>query len=225
LSSLFGQVSPCATQLDISTEQEKYVSGVTQAEEDRENRLLAYSSEEYYSVYRRNNPDTAATRVVNVDYVKGRGKQFTEVKREGSGLIQSRLLDKVVNEQLELSKPTNRVKALITAGNYQMRLACKQKYKERECARLELVPRRSEQWLINGYVLVDANSFHLVWVEGVLAKKPTFWALRPQLVREYFDNKDGVFLASNVKSSAGSLLLGNTQVNIQYEYRDVHWSA
>jgi hypothetical protein len=213
--------TPCVnTPGTIQPEQQRYVDGITAAEKDRESGLAGYSSVETYLVYRRGSQDAAARRVVTVEYVRGKGKTYREDSRGGSSVIQGRLLDKLVSEQLVASKPGNREKALLTIDNYQMRLVCPEPWGDRRCAKILLTPRKANKYVLNGFVLVDLNTYHLVHVEGTLAERPSFWAGYPKVKRDYSDQK-GFFLADHVTSTAGSLLLGETQVEIKYEYSSI----
>jgi hypothetical protein len=193
------------------------VDGITAAEKGRESSLAGYSSVETYLVYRRGSHDVAARREVKVEYVRGKGKTYKEDSRDGSSMIQGRLLDKLILEQALASKPGNREKALLTIDNYQMSLVCPESWGGRPCAKIMLVPRKANKYVLDGFVLVDLSTYHLVHVEGTLAERPSFWAGYAKVVRDYSDQKR-FFLATHVTSTAGSLLLGETQVDITYTY-------
>jgi hypothetical protein len=215
--------TPCVnTPGTIQPEQQKYVDGITTAEKYRESSLAGYSSVETYIVRRRGSFDVAATREVRVEYVRGKGKTYKENKnsRSGSSIIQGRLLDKLISEQALASKPGNREKALLTIDNYQMRLVCPETFNRRPCAKIMLTPRKTNKYVLNGFVLIDLDNCHLVHVEGTLAERPSFLAGYPKVVRDYSDRK-GVFLADRVTSTAPSLLLGETTVEIKYEYPSI----
>jgi hypothetical protein len=213
--------TPCvSTPGTIQPEQQRYVEGITAAEKGRESGLAGYSSVETYIVHRRGSSDVAARRVVAVEYVRGKGKTYKENSRDGSSMIQGRLLDKLISEQVLASKPGNRENALLTIDNYQMRLVCPETFGGRSCAKVMLTPRKSNKYVLNGFVLIDASNYHLVHVEGTLAERPSFWAGYPKVVRDYSDQK-GFFLATQVTSTAGSLLLGETQVDITYTYSSI----
>ena len=204
----------------VQPEQQRYVDGITAAENDRERSLAGYSSVETYIVYRRGSHDPAAKREVKVEYTRGKGKTHKEISREGSTIIQGRLLDKLISEQLLASKPGNREKALLTVDNYQMRLVCPEPWGGRPCAKIILTPRTKNKYVLDGFVQIDLNTYHLVHVDGTLVQRPSFWASNPRLIRDYSDQK-GFFLANHVTSTAGSLLLGETQVEITYTYNSI----
>jgi hypothetical protein len=213
----FGQCPPQTS--GIQPDRKRYIDGIATAEKDRENTLSGYTSREVYTVYR-SGKDPAATRTVRARYVKGQGKTYTEIDRTGSTIIQSRLLDRLLKEQLDLSKPGNREKALLSSDNYQMTFECMETSNGRSCARLAVTPRIKSKYVIEGHILIDANTCHLVHVEGKLAVRPTLWATNPEIAREYSD-RQGFFLATQVTSLANSVLLGKTQVVITYSYDHV----
>jgi hypothetical protein len=219
--SLCFSLGQCPSEtIGVGPEQQRYVDGVTSAEKDREKALLGYTSREVYTVYR-GSLDPAATRIVRAEYVRGKGKTYTELERHGSSMIQSKLLDRLLREQLDLSKPGNREKGLISTDNYEMKFECIEKTSDgRSRARLAVIPRRKSKYLVEGHILIDSTTFHLVQVHGRLAERPTFWASTPEIVREYSDQK-GFFLATQVTSSASSILLGKTQVVITYSYEQI----
>jgi len=213
--------TPCVnTPRTSQPEQQRYLDGITAGEKDRESSLAGYSSVETYLVYRRDSPDWAAKRVVAVEYVRGKGKTYKENSRGGSSVIQRRLLDKLVSEQVVASKPENRKKALLTIDNYQMHLVCPDLWRGRWCAKILLTPKRANRYVLNGFVLVDLNTYHLVHVEGTLAERPSFWVGYPKVERDYSDQK-GFFLAYHVTSTARTVLLGETRVEIAYEYTSI----
>lgn len=215
------QEGPCASQSKAAdADQQKFADCVSNAEKWREAALAGYTAREVYMVYRRRNPDVAASRTVSVVHASGQGKTYTEIARSGSSQIQNFLLDRLISEQANLSKPENRGKALITTENYNMSVKCNETISGRECVRIGIVPKQSSNVLIVGDVLIDSHSCHLVRVEGKLSKSPSFFAGAPYVTRDYSD-RENFFLATQATSVADSFFLGETKVVITYTYQRI----
>ncbi len=194
--------------------EESVIRGVDQAELDRETNLAGYSVTEHYTL-RNSRFQTAAEMTVATVYTKGSGKSYRVLSRSGSSALQTRVLDKLLQEEAEMSRGETRQRALATSANYKMRLMGEESLAGRQCEVLELIPRTKSTHLLKGRAWVDAEDHSLVRIEGKPSASPSFWTGRPMIVREY-ERIDGFSLARKSHALSDGLLLGKTELTIEY---------
>lgn len=193
--------------------EENVIRGVDQAELSREMNLSGYSVTEQYIVHNsRFQADAAMT--VEAIYRRVAGKSYSVASRSGSSVLQTRVLDKLLTEEAEMSRGATRQQALVTSANYKMRLIAEEAIRGRNCKVLELVPRLKSPHLLNGRAWVDANDYSLVRIEGKPTASPSFLAGRPMITRDD-EQIEGFSLATRSHALSDSFLLGETELTIQ----------
>jgi hypothetical protein len=190
------------------------IRGVDQAELDRETNLTGYSVTEHYTL-RNIRFRTGAEMTVATVYAKGVGKSYRVLSRSGSSALESSVLDRLLQEEAEMSRGDIRQHALVTSANYKMRLIGEESLAGRQCEVLEIIPRTKSTHLLKGRAWVDAEDHSLVRIEGKQSASSSFWTGRPTIVREY-ERIDGFSLARKSHASSDSLLLGRTDLTIEY---------
>jgi hypothetical protein len=86
-------------------------------------------------------------------------------------------------------------------------------------------PRRRDVLLVDGAMFVRPEDGELVRVEGRLAKSPSFWARRVDVVRRY-DRIAGIRLPVELASVANLLVAGRSTFHMTYEYESVNgWAV
>ena len=88
-------------------------------------------------------------------------------------------------------------------------------------ASLGVMPRRKDMLLIEGTIFVRPDDGDLVRVEGRLAKAPSFWTRRVDIVRSY-QRFVGVRLPVALESVATVLIAGRSTLQMNYEYETVN---
>ena len=78
-------------------------------------------------------------------------------------------------------------------------------------------PRRKEVSLIDGAVFITSDDADLVRVEGRMAKNPSFWTTRVNLVRRY-DRIGGVRVPVRLDSTAQIRFAGESSLSMVYDY-------
>ena len=194
--------------------EESVIRGLDRAEMDRETRLTGYSVTERYTLHN-GRFQTAAERTVATVYSKGAGKTYQTLSKSGSSTLQSSVLDKLLLDEAAMSRGDSRQQALITSANYMMKLVGEESLGGRACDILEIVPRTKSPHLLKGRVWVDAGDQSLVRVEGTPVASASFWAGRPAIVRDY-EKVDGFSVAKISHALSESLLLGKTELTIEY---------
>jgi hypothetical protein len=190
------------------------IRGVDQAELDRETNLTGYSVTERYTL-RNGRFQASAEMTVATVYRKGVGKSYQVLSRSGSSAVQTGVFDKLLLEEAEMSRGNTRQHVLATSANYKMRIIGEESLAGRQCEVLELIPRTKSAHLLKGRAWVDAKDHSLMRIEGKPGVSPAFWAGRPMIVREY-ERIDGFSLARKSHALSDSLLLGKTELTIEY---------
>lgn len=181
----------------------------------RENNLLGYTVTEHYVVFRNHDEQhPAAEMVVKTSYQKDVGKNYTIVSESGSGLLR-KVLETVLDNERSMTRPANRVTAVISPANYEMTVKGAQQVDGRNCMAVAIRPRRASQYLLNGTVWVDAADGAIVQLEGVTAKSPSIFAGASQVFRQY-TMIDGFAMATHARAVSNSWLVGQTTIKIDY---------
>ena len=198
-----------------SQKESEVVAAVDRAAEDRETKLLGYSVQESYALFRRADADPSAVMNVATTYAK-EGKVYNIVSESGSRTGKF-VLHKILENEEQLSHGQDRNDLLITSQNYEMSLSdpAVHQLDKRDCLVLQIKPRRQTPYLLDGKIWVDATNYHIVRVEGTAAAASGL-AGRPTIERDYTD-MDGVPVAIHARSVSSQLLLGETVLDIEYQ--------
>jgi hypothetical protein len=196
--------------------EELVIRGMDQAQADREAHLNGYTVTEHYMIHNLRF-QTAAEMTVATVYSNGTGKSYQTLSRSGSPTLQNSVLEKLLREEVEMSRGDTRQHALITSANYKMKLIGQEIMDGRTCDILELVPRTKSAHFLKGRAWVDSEDRSLVRIEGKPSASPSFWAGRPTIVREY-ERIDGFTVAKRSHAISDSLLLGKTELTIEYSH-------
>jgi outer membrane lipoprotein-sorting protein len=199
---------------DPASYEENAINGVDRAALSREMNLDGYSVTENYTV-RNSRFQAGATMTVKAVYRRVSGKSYSVVDRNGSSVLQARVLDKLLTEEAEMSRGVTRQQALVTSANYKMRLIGREALQGHNCDVLELVPRMSSPHLLKGRAWVDAKDYYLVRIEGKPTASPSFLAGRPMITRDY-KQIEGFSFATRSHALADGFLLGKTELTIEY---------
>jgi hypothetical protein len=158
---------------------------------------------------------------VAADYRRASGKSRRVISREGSAMLQSRVFDRLLREEEEMSHTEERHRTLVDSQNYKMRLVGEESRSNRKCYILDLTPLRASTHLLKGKAWVDTEDGSLIRIEGRPAASPSFFTGRPVIDRDF--EKIGEFwLAKSSHAVSENLLFGETELNIDYvDYHNV----
>jgi len=184
-----------------------------QMNEARQRALLAYRAERLYVA---ENPHFGLRAEVAVAeaYSSG-GKDFQIVSESGSPLIRHKVIDKLIDAELDATAKENRNDSQMTPGNYTFQQVGAEVISGRNCYVFEVIPKAAKKYLMRGRVWIDAEDFAIVRMEGSPAKNPSFWTRKTHFVRTY--QKHGVFwLPASVESDSDILIAGKSTLKIGY---------
>jgi len=205
----------------------KVVQGIENAQRYKEQCLAGLTATEHY-VVKNSHFNEAALMTVHVSYKRGAGKTYEVVSRSGPGLLQRRVLDRLLEEESAMSRGTERERSLLTTANYSMELSGSQEIAGRQCYVLNLAPKSRNTHLLKGRAWIDSTTFSLVRIEGRPTASPSFWTGKPLIVRDYMPVQ-GFWLAEHSHATSEGFFAGTTQLDVHYtEYSispDVRTSA
>ena len=181
----------------------------------RENNLLGYTVTEHYAVFRNHDEQhPAAEMMVKTIYQKDVGKNYTILSETGSAILR-KVLETVLDHERLMTRPANRVTAIISPANYEMTVKGAEQVDGRNCMAVAIKPRRTSQYLLNGTVWVDAQDGSIVQLQGVTSRSPSIFAGASQVSRQYI-TIDGFAMATHARAVSNSWLVGETIIKIDY---------
>jgi hypothetical protein len=208
----------------ITARSQDVISGIDKAQQDREQKLSGYSATEHYTV-RNSHFNLAAELTATVVYHKGRGKTYEILARSGPGLLQERVIGRILKEDAALSHDANRTSNLLTSANYTMRVQGIEPLKGTLCYVVKITPRVHEFSLIDGTAWFAVKGFSLMRIEGKPAASPSFWTGKPLIVRDY-TVVDGFSFPQHSRATSKGLIAGKSELDIDYsEYVVFRWDS
>jgi outer membrane lipoprotein-sorting protein len=156
-----------------------------------------------------------AEMLVEVQGDKDGTKHFEVVSEDGWKAAHKHVLLKMLESETETSRPEKRAGARLNSANYDFSLVGTELTAGRAAYVLEVRPKRSEKYLFEGRIWVDAEDYALVRAEGHPARKPSFWTKSIHFVQVY--QKCGpVWFPLSTQSVTEAHLFGTTGVSIEY---------
>lgn len=147
-----------------------------------------------------------------------RGFTFQITAREGSGLIQGRVLVAALDAERDAVKATDRDQSALTPANYDFLDISPE---DAGVVKMDVRPKRKNVMLVNGALFIDAESADLVRVDGELSKRPSFWTRRVHVTREY-ERLEGVHVPVSMSSTADVLIVGASTFSMTYRYTEIN---
>jgi hypothetical protein len=158
----------------------------------RNEHLQSYSAVRKYEI---RNPDgrVSAKAIVRVDYRAPGTKTFQKVSEEGSWVVRRLVFDRLLQSEEEASSGQERHDSAISNSNYQFTIIGEENLGTRRCFIVEARPRRTDKYLFEGKLWIDAQDFGIAKISGHPAAKLSFWITRADFVRE-FQRVEGFWL-------------------------------
>jgi hypothetical protein len=140
------------------------------------------------------------------------------VSERGSDTIRNKVLRAMLSKEKDLVNSGQGAKGDLTDENYDFedpaRLAD-------GSTAIPIKPRRKDVLLVDGRMVLDSSNGDLLRVEGRLSKNPSFWTSLVNVVRKYA-RLAGVRVPIATESTAKVKFVGESQLEIQYEYESVN---
>jgi hypothetical protein len=141
-----------------------------------------------------------------------------EVAAEGgSGYIRSRVLKSLLDEEQQLIARGGSAGVAISEANYQF---TPEGVNGEGLAVVALKARRKDRSLMSGRIFLNAANGELVRLEGRLAKNPSFWLTRVDVVRTY-RSIGGALMPVSLVTKGRLRLLGSSELRMIYRYSHI----
>jgi hypothetical protein len=198
--------------------EEAAIRAIDAAELRRETRLRSYTVTEHYAI-KTSRFHSSAEMTVAVEYRRDKGKTYQVVSRTGSAMLQSRVFDRLLREEGEMSRGEARQQTLVNSRNYEIHLKSEEIRAGRKTYVLDLTPRKASSHLLKGRAWIDAEDGTLMRIEGRPTASASFIAGRPMITREY-EKVGNLSLAKSTLADSSSFFFGKTELHIEYsDYR------
>ena len=195
---------------------DQIIQRIDQAVHQRTQSVAAYTVQELYSIYRNGEANPSVQVTVKTTYTRETGKDYAIVSQTGSSLLRSAVIDRVLANEKEMAKASNRDSVSLTSSNYEMTPEPGIVTQNgRPCVIVELKARRKIPFLFNGRGWFDTSDYTLVHIEGSPAASPSFFAGQTGGIRDYA-KVDGFSMAQKAEVRSHSFLLGDTLMRIDY---------
>jgi hypothetical protein len=145
------------------------------------------------------------------------GMQYEVTSEGGSGLIRSRVLRSLLQQEKELIATGSADSVAIDRSNYTFSAGS---VTPDGLVPVTLQPLRKHRALIAGTMFLAPDDGDLVRVEGRLAKNPSFWLRKVDVVRSYA-RINGVLVPLSLQSTAQVRFLGGSSLRMTYHYTEI----
>jgi hypothetical protein len=175
-----------------------------------------------YSAFRRmnaENPGSGRSGWLEAvtDFSPEAGFRYEILAEGGSEAIRSKVLRAVLEGEKELVERGGMARSAIAETNYDFSL---DGVDTDGLVKVLLAPRRKETSLIHGAMFLSPVDGELVRVEGRLARSPSFWVKRVEIVRSY-QRIEGALVPVSVESVAHVRFFGTSTLRMTYEYSEI----
>ena len=154
---------------------------------------------------------------VQTDFTVTSGLQYEVTAEGGSGYIRRRILRSLLDEEQRLIAQGEAPSVALSAGNYHFQ---PESINEEGLAVVRMRPLRKHRSLIDGRMFLTPASGDLVRIEGRLARNPSFWLTRVNIVRSY-RRVENVVMPVSLETSGRLRLLGSSSLRMTYQYSHI----
>jgi hypothetical protein len=149
------------------------------------------------------------------------GFRWTVLSEKGSPDLLEKAFRTMLEKEQEAYASGRTGRASLTSANYELDAEGRE---PSGLVRLRLSPRRKETALVDGCVLVTPDTADIVRVEGKLARGPSFWLHKVEVVRRY-QRLRGHRVLVGFESTAHIRLLGKVHVTGDFTYERIDGDA
>ena len=151
------------------------------------------------------------------EYAEETGFRYDVTTEGGSSLIRSKVLRAVLDGEREVIVRGEGARSALARANYTFQA---NGVDAEGLVNILLSPRRKERVLISGTIFLQPDG-GLVRLEGRLAKNPSFWVTRVDIVRSY-DRINGVIVPVTLEATAQLRMLGPATLRMTYAYSEIN---
>lgn len=148
----------------------------------------------------------------------GRAFRYDIVREHGSEYVLNKVLRKVLAREREIIADGGADRAELSPDNYDFLEPVSH---GRNVRYVLLKPKRKDVVLVDGRMVLDRSGTELLRVEGLLAKNPSFWTSRVNVIRD-FVRVNGARVPVSTESIAQVKFAGTSRLLVSYEYESVN---
>jgi hypothetical protein len=148
----------------------------------------------------------------------GKVFRYTILREGGSDYIRKEVLRPLLENEEKLFATRDMSRSALTRQNYELG---ESEEAEPGVVKLLVKPKRRDISLIDGAAFVTAEEADLLRVEGRLAKNPSFWIKRVDVVRRY-DRIGGVRVPIRLDSVAQVRFAGTATLSMTWDYGTIN---
>jgi hypothetical protein len=146
------------------------------------------------------------------------GFHYRVINEGGSDLIRGRVFRSMLEDEEQIFANGDLSRSSFTATNYDLSAAPES---EPGLVKLFARPKRKDVTLIDGAVYITDTDADLVRVEGRLAKNPSFWTRRVDVVKQY-GRVGGLRAPIRIESTAQIRFAGTSTMTMIYQYEMIN---
>jgi hypothetical protein len=150
----------------------------------RDAALTRYSVLRTYEV-RSNTGKLYAREIVKMEYHAPGQKAFFPISEEGSGLVRSLVLKRLMESEAETAAGKEHHDSSIAPANYSFEVLGEEEVGPYDCFVVQAIPKRQDKYLFEGTIWIDAQDYAVVKIAGHPAKRLSFWIEQADFVRQY----------------------------------------
>lgn len=146
------------------------------------------------------------------------GFHYRVLDEGGSDLIRRRVFRSMLENEEQIFANGDMARSSISSTNYELTPA---EASEAGLVKLLARPKRKDVTLIDGAIYITDTDADLVRVEGRLAKSPSFWTRRVDVVKHY-TRVGGLRVPIRVESTAQIRFAGTSTMTMTYDYEMIN---
>jgi hypothetical protein len=178
--------------------------------------LQGYRATRIYHLEYHGLSSKTADLVVAMTYRRPDQKEFTTLSETGSELLHKRVLQHLLQAEVEAMQEENRRQTAIRPENYEFRLAAYERTPEHDFYVLEISPRIKNKFLFRGRIWVEGRDFAIARMEGEPAKNPSWWTKR-NVIQVTYQKLGNFWLPARNETNTQLRLLGRSLLTIDYQ--------
>jgi hypothetical protein len=205
-------VSALAAFAGEMSKQEEVVARMIEQDQVRQSALKTYSVMCRYSLQ---NKSRKADMLVRWSHTPDGVKQFEIISESGDGGVRSHVFHKLLEAEVEASRPAQRGQLLISPSNYSFEFVGEETVEDRSAYVFDLEPRNDSKYLTRGRIWIDAVDYAVIRVSGAPAHNVSFWTKKVNFVQSY-QKQGGLWLMTANHSVTDARLFGLADLTIEY---------
>jgi hypothetical protein len=143
---------------------------------------------------------------------------YAILEETGSGFLRSRVLHPILEAEQEAKRRAQGTHGALTPANYTFTI---EDTTPDGLLRVGIKPKRKDDLLVDGSILLTCADGDLVRMEGSLVKRPSFWTRKVRIIRRY-GRIGGVRVPITMGSTADVLFAGQSTFTMSYEYASIN---